>query len=178
VPGKNLSPEQNQRIREALKAIIDRGDFNQVTLSKKLGIRQPTLSSFLSGAQKGTGLHVAQWVASYLDVELDTLLDTSKELRGPKRSAQVMIQAKWGPEVADPNIADPDLAAALSDSPADRWKAHTVAVARTWANQGERHTKAEWLIRLDQIESTLDPVQTSIVDAARRKTSAKPLKRK
>jgi transcriptional regulator with XRE-family HTH domain len=75
VPGKNLSPQQNQRIRDAIKAMLANGS-NQTTLAKQLGIRQSTISAFLD-AKQGTGLHVAMRVAQLVGVDLVTLLDVA-----------------------------------------------------------------------------------------------------
>lgn len=72
--GKSLTPEQNARVREAVRELLPRHGSVITALAKALGITQAGLSSFLSG-RTGAGLQLATAVARAEGVSLNALLD-------------------------------------------------------------------------------------------------------
>ncbi len=72
--GKSLSPEQNARVREAVRALLPRYDDNITALARQLGISQAGLSSFLSG-RTGAGFQLGTAVARMLRISLTALTD-------------------------------------------------------------------------------------------------------
>jgi transcriptional regulator with XRE-family HTH domain len=70
---KALTPEQNERLRDAVRDLLRRHDGNQTVLAPKLGVSQSTLSGFIGGRQ-GTSYAVAGRVADLLRVDERELL--------------------------------------------------------------------------------------------------------
>ncbi|MCC6552932.1 MAG: helix-turn-helix transcriptional regulator [Polyangiaceae bacterium] len=72
--GKSLTPEQNARVREAVRKLLQQNDNSQTKVAPLLGVEQATLSRFVSG-QQGTSLHVAWKVAEFLHIDPLELID-------------------------------------------------------------------------------------------------------
>jgi hypothetical protein len=72
--GKSLTPEQNARVREAVRGLLPEYNGVITALAKALGITQAGLSSFLS-ERTGAGMQLAGAVAKRLHVSLSKLLD-------------------------------------------------------------------------------------------------------
>lgn len=70
--GKSFSDEQNARIRDAAKRLLDRYRTT-VALAKELGVAQPTVSNFLSG-KNGAGPEIALKIAAASGMSLDELI--------------------------------------------------------------------------------------------------------
>jgi transcriptional regulator with XRE-family HTH domain len=69
---KGLTPEQNARVREALRDLLKRHGDNQSKLAQKLGVAQPTISHILGG--QGTSYQTAGRIADALGVDAQGLL--------------------------------------------------------------------------------------------------------
>lgn len=65
MPKRDLTPEENERVKDVLRALLRRYDDNQSLLAPLLGIGQPALSGILSGRQ-GTSWRTAVHAASLL----------------------------------------------------------------------------------------------------------------
>lgn len=68
MPGKPLTPEQNERARAHLRTLLKRYDDNQTLVAPKLGVSQPTLSAFLNGRQ-GTSYAIVERIAHLLNID-------------------------------------------------------------------------------------------------------------
>lgn len=76
MPGKPLTPDQNDRARQALRTLLKRHDDSQTVVAKKLGVSQPTLSAFLSGRQ-GTSYTIVVRLALFLGIDASDILGTT-----------------------------------------------------------------------------------------------------
>jgi transcriptional regulator with XRE-family HTH domain len=78
VVGKSLTSQQNERVRAAVRQLLELHGGSQTRVAPLIGVEQATLSRFMSGVQ-GTSSHVAMRVASILGLNpLDLLDPTSK----------------------------------------------------------------------------------------------------
>lgn len=103
---KALTPEQNARVREAIRAELVPQYGNQSALAGPLGVSQGAISGFLSGRQ-GTSYLVARRAAELLKMPLDALLD------GGTMAAPMLINPEiWetlrGPALAMVDIPESD----------------------------------------------------------------------
>jgi plasmid maintenance system antidote protein VapI len=71
--GRSLTPEENDRVVEAIREILKEPGVTQTSLAPKLGIGQPTISALLGG-RNVTSYGVARRVAALRRVHVDALL--------------------------------------------------------------------------------------------------------
>lgn len=133
VSQRDLSDEQNEKVREVLKRLMS--GSNQTDVAARLGADQSTLSKFISGAQ-GTSVKRAIAIYSLASEPLDDLLGL--DLRPLL--------------VADENDP-PELVDAIRSRP--HWSPATVQTLRSahGAAKGERRTAQGWASFGDIIES-------------------------
>lgn len=75
---RGMSPEIRDRIRAWLRHYLTRRGWTQAKLAKRIGIKESTLSTILSG-RRGAGFDVAYKMHVALKVSLDDLCDEYPE---------------------------------------------------------------------------------------------------
>jgi hypothetical protein len=80
--GKSFSEDANERVRQAVRELLAEPEHsgNQTKLALKLGISQPSLSTFLSG-QKGAGPEMAAAVAKMVGLTFEQLVTGKQGMR-------------------------------------------------------------------------------------------------
>lgn len=76
--GRSLTTEENAKVLEAVREILDQPGMNQTVLAPKIGLKQPTLSAWL-GNKHQAGYATARRVAELLGVHVDVLLGYESE---------------------------------------------------------------------------------------------------
>lgn len=79
--GKSLSDDENRRVREAVRRLLETHGGNQSRLAPLLGIKQGTLSAFLR-EKHGAGYGLARRVAKLLETDVQVLLGHEPEAEG------------------------------------------------------------------------------------------------
>jgi len=118
---KGLTPEQNERVRKLVRDLLRQHDGNQTVLAPKLGLTQPTLSSFLSG-RSGTSYGVIEHLAKLLHMDEREVLGKTPSTSSDQRALAAELCEKFGvkKEAIESVLAEP-LTAETADKAALWW---------------------------------------------------------
>jgi transcriptional regulator with XRE-family HTH domain len=97
--GKSLSPEQNARVREAARKLLDKHD-SATALAKTLGVTQAAVSSLLT-ERTGAGFQMAGAIARQLGITLTELIDGTDALPDPPASSAPVFGNLRGYDAAE-----------------------------------------------------------------------------
>lgn len=108
---KALTPDQNDRVREWVRMLLMQHDGNQTVFAPKIGLRQSTLSRFLTG-HTGTSYSVVEKVAELAEKTEREILGKSPAPPVPmherrrRLAAQLAIEDKVDEEVVAAFLAE------------------------------------------------------------------------
>jgi transcriptional regulator with XRE-family HTH domain len=94
VSGRSLTPEENERVIEAVRKLLAENGNNQSALGKELKSTQSTVSGLLARRHRA-GYGFARNVAAKMGVKLDELLGTERRIeyeRDPKLARMALGQ--------------------------------------------------------------------------------------
>jgi transcriptional regulator with XRE-family HTH domain len=105
--GPDLTPEQNERVKAALRELLKRFG-NQLRLAPKLGVHQSTLSGILGG-RTGASYQVAVNVARLMGVNERQILEGAEDERPDRRGAAAELAREdgVGEEAIESVLRDP-----------------------------------------------------------------------
>lgn len=131
--GKSFGPEANERIRTALRAVMERHENNQTRVGRALGISQPAVSALLSG-RNNCSAAVAQRIARELGTSLDALLGVAAAPRAGAWSddpawPRLLAEARRLFPRLSPDAWDWTAGLAGSRLPDDAWALGSIALA-------------------------------------------------
>lgn len=96
--GKSFTPEENARIRAGARQLLARPGQSHTSVAKRLGIAQPTFSSFVRAEHPtGAGMRMARAIARELGITPDELC-SGQRAPGATRYCDL---ADWTPSVED-----------------------------------------------------------------------------
>lgn len=96
--GRSMTPEQNEHVVEAIRRLLESGDWNQSTLAPRLGVKQTSISSLLSGRHRAS-FPFALRLAELLHVDVFELLDGRSTKKPPPPAGPRWRDLPWWAEV-------------------------------------------------------------------------------